>query len=143
MAAPIENSNAETWDIEASKELFIKAKKLAKEIDTYNTSNGLVDGYKFHYIGEIASELETHRDIFKYLKSKYEELKPLYETLKTRLESNCFSDSKKGIIKEATAIMNLKSNYGWTDRTQTDLTTLGKEIKQTPTVISFFKTDDE
>ena len=128
MGAPIDNNNAETWDIQVCKDLFIKAKKLAKDTDTYNTSHGLVDGYKYHYIGEIAAELETHRDIFKYLKGKFTELKPLYESLKSRLEANCFSDSKKGIIKEATAIMNLKSNYGWTDRV--DNTTLGEKVNQ-------------
>src|SRR5690606_11025124 len=83
----------------------------------------IVEGYKYHYLGEIASELDLYVDLYLYLSKKFPECKLLYNKIKTRLESNCFSDSKKGIIKEATAIMNLKSNYGWTDRQQIDQTT--------------------
>ena len=32
------------------------------------------------------------------------------------MERNCYSNTKKGIIKEATGIVNLKSNHKWTDR---------------------------
>ena len=40
------------------------------------------------------------------------------------------------------AIMNLKSNHGWTDRVETDVTTKGKEINNTP-IINFVKSDDD
>ena len=40
--------------------------------------------------------------------------------LNTNLEAKCFKHAKKGIIKEATAIVNLKSNYKWTDRNHND-----------------------
>jgi hypothetical protein len=131
MGAPKDNNNAEVWTVDEARDLFIKAKSISKDITTYNTSNGLVDGYKYHYIGEVAAEFDSYSDVFKYLKSKFSELMPLYNSLKTRLEANCFSDSKKGIIKEATAIMNLKSNYGWTDRV--DNTTQGAPINPTLT----------
>ena len=42
----------------------------------------------------------------------------MYNRILSNLEANCFSHSKKGEIKEATAIVNLKSNYGWTDRVE-------------------------
>jgi hypothetical protein len=102
------NKDAEIWTIEEAKELFNEANRLA-----------LDDEYDF--IGEIASKLDTYREIFVYLKDKFPELKHDYKRLTTKLESSCFSHSKKGTIKEATAIMNLKSNYGWTDRINTEL----------------------
>ena len=52
--------------------------------------------------------------------------------LKTQLEANCFTDTKKGIINTAAGIINLKSNYGWTDRV--DNTTKGE--KTAPVVVN-------
>jgi len=105
--APYGNKNAEIWTIEESKILFQKAIELSKQDD-------------YDFIGEIARELDTYRDIFTFLSDKYDELKPLYNRILSNLEANCFSHSKSGKIKEATAIVNLKSNYRWTDRTQTE-----------------------
>jgi len=139
------NTNAEKWTIEIAEEVFKKAIELARFKTDYVIGSGqnasIVEGFKYHYIGEIATseEIDQYADIFKYLKEAHKSLKPYYDRLKSILESNCFSDSKKGIIKEATAIMNLKSNYKWTDRS--DITTKDKEIQQTP-VIRFIKTDE-
>ena len=44
------------------------------------------------------------------------ELKELNSQLHTNIERNCYYYGKKGAIKEASAIMNLKSNHKWTDR---------------------------
>lgn len=128
--APKENKNAEKWTIEEATNLFQNAIDLSKETEIYIVGSGQnkekVSGYKYHFLGEIASDLDQYPDLFKYLRKKSEELDELYNRIKGRLESNCFSDSKKGIIKEATAIMNLKSNYKWTDRL--DNTTKGEKI---------------
>lgn len=127
MAAPQNNNNAEVWKLEDSIKVFNDAIAIAKDLDDYVIGSGqnqtTIQGYKFHYLGEIASELDLYVDLYLYLSNKFPECKTLYNKIKTKLESNCFSDSKKGIIKEATAIMNLKSNYGWTDRQQIDQTT--------------------
>lgn len=104
MAAPFLNKNAEQWTLNDSKELFNSAIELSLE-------------ERFDFIGEIAKELRVYRDLFTYLSDKYKELQEPYKIIKSNLEANCFSHSKKGDIKEATAIMNLKSNYNWTDRT--------------------------
>jgi len=98
------NKNAEQWTLNDSKELFNSAIELSLE-------------ERFDFIGEIAKELRVYRDLFTYLSDKYKELQEPYKIIKSNLEANCFSHSKKGDIKEATAIMNLKSNYNWTDRT--------------------------
>jgi hypothetical protein len=99
----LNNTNAEVWDIDSAKELFN---------DAFNLANR--DEYDF--IGEVARDLGTYRDLFSYLSKKFPELKVLYNKILSTLEANCFSHSKTGKIKEATAIVNLKSNYNWTDR---------------------------
>jgi len=122
MAAPKENTNAQKYTLQNAEDIFNKAIELSKTKTDYIISGQKIKGYEYHFIGEVATseELDTYTDIFKYLKEAYPELLNLYNKLKNRLEANCFSDSKKGIIKEATAIMNLKSNYNWTDRQQVD-----------------------
>lgn len=116
MAAPYSNKNAEQWNLEDSKELFQKAIELSKDDD-------------YDFIGEIARDLCVYRELFGYLAKKFNELEWLHKTILSNLEANCFSHAKKGTIKEATAIVNLKSNYKWTDRS--DLTSNDKEIQAT------------
>lgn len=116
--APKNNNNAEKWDLEKSTNFLNQCYKLARSKTDYVVYGKTIKGFEYHYIGELASELEQYSDLPKYLADKYAEIKPLYLKIKSKLESNCFSDSKKGIIKEATAIMNLKSNYNWTDRVE-------------------------
>lgn len=124
-----DNLNAEKWTEEKSIEIFNRAVELSKEPFTYTVYGSKIVGNKFHFIGEIASELDLYRDLFLYLSKKFSKCKELSNVLLNHLEANCFSDSKKGIIKEATAIMNLKSNYKWTDRL--DNTTDGEKINKT------------
>lgn len=123
------NKNAEKWNEKDAVEVFDKAVSKASEKFTYTVSGRKIEGYAYHFIGEIASELNLYHELFRYLASKYEKCGELSKVLLNRLESNCFSDSKKGIIKEATAIMNLKSNYKWTDRL--DNTSDGEKLTTT------------
>ena len=106
MAAPLENVNAEKWTEELAVELFMKAIDLTKGNSEYD------------FIGEIARDLDTYRDVFTYLKNKYKSCKFLYSKLSQNLEANCFTHSKKGNINPAVAIMNLKANYKWSDRVE-------------------------
>ena len=123
------NLNAQKWTEERISEVFNHALSISKDKDLYAVKDGTLEGYKYHFLGEIASEMDLYSDIFKYLRDLNPEAEMLYNRLKTRLEANCFSDSKKGIIKEATAIMNLKSNYGWTDRVE-NKTELNAKVEQ-------------
>lgn len=107
MAAPYGNKNAEKWTLEETQKFLLKALELSKKRE-------------FDFIGEIARELDTYKEIFTYLIDKHKELKTLYITILTNIEANCFYNAKKGNIKEATAIVNLKSNHNWTDRQQID-----------------------
>ncbi len=124
----IGNKNAEKWTFEEAEKLLLNAVELSKK-----------QGYDF--IGEVAKKQGTYYDVYSYLTDKFTELKPLLKQVKRNCEANCFSDAKKGNIVPSMAIMNLKSNHGWTDRVETDVTTKGKEINNTP-VINFVKSDD-
>lgn len=107
MGAPKHNKNAEQWSFEDAKELFNSALELTK-----------LDDYDF--IGEIARDLNTYRTIFDYLVNKFPELDETHKRILSNLEANCFLHTKKEIINVATGIVNLKSNYKWTDRQQVD-----------------------
>lgn len=127
VGAPIENTNAEVWTIEKANELFQSAleKSIEKEYD---------------FIGEIARDLGTYRDIFKYLVDKFPELKQTHNRILSNLEANCFSHTKKGEINTAVGIVNLKSNYNWTDRADV---TSGNEKIQSPPALVFKKPDEQ
>lgn len=114
--APIGNTNAEKWDFEKAQQLFIDAIDLTETTDEYSVSGAKVTGYKFDFIGEIAAELDTFHQIFKHLYERFPQLGTLRNTLNSRIERNCYSNTKKGIIREATGIVNLKSNWNWSDR---------------------------
>ncbi len=114
MAAPKENKNAEKWTEEMAHELLDKAIGLSKQKDG--------EVYKFDFIGEVARELDTfHENITTHLLSRFPSLSDKVKLLKANMECNCYSNTKKGKIKEATGIVNLKSNHHWTDRQQLDV----------------------
>ena len=132
MAAPYGNKNAEKWNFRQSIRLFNDAIDLTykKEAVIVTDNKGKVtntfDVYEFDFIGEIAGELKTFHEIFKHLTERFPVLKRKYNILKNNIERNCYSNTKKGYIKEATGIVNLKSNYKWTDRL--DNTSDGEKI---------------
>ena len=124
MSAPIKNTNAEKWALEEANNFFDLAIGLVTEYDQEK------DTYKYDFIGEVARQLGSYKEVFTYLKDKYpNELKESHKRLISTLEANCFYNSKKGKINTAIGIVNLKSNHGWTDRN--DITTKDKEIQTT------------
>ena len=112
VGAPEQNKNAEKWSIESATELFNKCLETAK--DKTSESND--------FIGEVAQEHDTTLGVLDYLTTKYPELMSIYTQIKQSCESNCFRNGKNNKIHAGMAIMNLKSNHGWTDRS---------EVKQT------------
>ena len=113
VGAPKKNTNAEKWTIEEATKLFDDALELSFNND-------------YDFLGEIAKELKSYIDVFDYLTDKFPELEKIKKQIKRNCESNCFSNSKKGNINIAIGIVNLKSNHGWTDRS--DITTKGNEL---------------
>jgi hypothetical protein len=126
MAAPYGNRNAEKWTFKKAVKLYKDAIKLSEEKEISYLKIGdkavEVEGYKYDFIGEIARELGTfHNLMTNHLPKRFPSLERLKSVLINNLEANCYYNAKKGNIKEATGIVNLKSNHKWTDRTQTDV----------------------
>lgn len=136
MAAPYGNKNAEKWTFRQAINLFNDAIELTdrKEPVTITNQKGEITNeyevYEFDFIGEIAGELKTFHKIFVHLTNRFPTLKRKHELLLNNIERNCYSNTKKGYIKEATGIVNLKSNYKWTDRA--DLTSGDDKITTQP-----------
>ena len=107
MAAPKNNKNAEKWTYEEAKNVFEQALKKSNEKE-------------YDFVGEIARDLGVDRKLFTYLSKKYEDLALTHDLILANLEANCFTHTKKGEINTAVGIVNLKSNYGWTDRVHQD-----------------------
>ena len=110
-----DNTNAERWTIEVATKFMGDAVELSK-IKEYD------------FIGEIAYDLDEDKGVFDYIVDKFPELKRLKRRLKNNCEVNCFRNIKNENINTAAGIMNLKSNHGWTDRLQQDVTTGGKSL---------------
>lgn len=108
------NTNAEKWTLEASLKFMNDSLEIAKT-------------EKHDFIGEVARDMDSYRELYTYLKDKYSECRVIYNRIMQECESNCFSHGKKGDINTAMAIVNLKSNHNWTDRV--DNTSKGNEIK--------------
>ena len=125
MGAPKENNNAETWTEDEAFSFFTVAIEMSER-----------PAKEYDFIGEIARDMGSYRDIFTYLKDKFKSCKVLYNILSSNLEANCFSHGKSGDIVPAMAIMNLKANYKWSDRVETTLQGGDKPIETKQTIIS-------
>jgi len=121
---PYGNKNAEKWTFKKAVILFHAALELVAEKEELTIIKGseikVLEGYKYDFIGEVAAKLGTFKEIFTHLKNRkgFESLKRLHNQLITGIEQNCYHNTKKGIIKEGTGIVNLKSNHHWTDRVE-------------------------
>ena len=124
--APIQNKNAEKWTEQEA-------------ISFMEESLAMVKIEEFDFIGELAQKMGQYRTLYNYLSDKYNTCKRLLNIIEQECESNCFRHGKKGEIVPSLAIMNLKSNHGWTDRV--DNTTKGKEINKDTVTINFTNED--
>lgn len=116
--APYGNRNAEKWTFKKAVKLFHDAIELSNQKETFKIHGNEIEGYKYDFIGEVARHLGTFKEIFSHLikREGFSSLKRLHNQLITAIEQNCYHNTKKGIIREATGIVNLKSNHRWTDR---------------------------
>jgi hypothetical protein len=99
------NQYNEHWTLEESESFLKEAVEISKNAG-------------FDFIGEVAREQNTYRDVYDYIVEKFPSLKHYKSIISRNCETNCFSDGKKGNIVPSLAIMNLKSNHGWTDRSE-------------------------
>ena len=127
--APEGNQNAVKWTFEEAEKLMLQAVELSKD-------------KKYDFIGEVAKDLDTNRHKLKALYEKFPELKEHFNAIKANCETNCYANGKNGKINTAMAIVNLKSNHGWTDRV--DNTTKGDKVPPSnTTVINYNELSDE
>ena len=119
MGAPKGNTNAQIWTLEKSSELLDKAIELTNETENIIVDKIPVEAYKFDFVGEIARELNVYHSLLtRDIPKQHPELQGKVKLLVSKLEANCYSNTKKNKINTAVGIVNLKSNHGWTDRQQ-------------------------
>lgn len=136
------NSNAEKWTEKDAISLYDKALEIIEDEEVFMISGKKVVGFKYDFIGELIRGLKKktgnriYRELLnRHLLDRFPVLKPKYEEIIKELETNCYSNTKKGIINTAVGIINLKSNHKWTDRI--DSTTKDNEITNEKVSIHF------
>ncbi len=133
---PIGNKNAEKYSKKDALKLFSDSLKKSME---------MVDGgveYKYDFIGEVARDLKTYHYIYAHLVNRFPELDSMFIELRANLEANCYCNTKKGKIREATGIVNLKSNHKWTDRNDHTSSDKSMSPKQEPLDLSKLSDDE-
>lgn len=139
--APKGNTNALKWTEEKAIALYDQADSIVKRKCDYVVFGKKIKGYEFDFIGELADELDVYRDLIaEHLPDQYPFLKDRFNKLKNRLETNCYSNTKKGIINTAVGIVNLKSNHNWSDKTTVDHQSKGEKINLP--IINWAKNDE-
>lgn len=124
------NLNAELYSLEDSLDLFGQMLVMSRD-------------NKYTFIKQLSIQFGISYDIIVHLKKRFSQLVPIYNLIKDNLENNCYTASNEDKLKLPLAILNLKSNYGWTDRIEnsTDITTGGEKL-QLNNLISFINTDN-
>jgi hypothetical protein len=116
VGAPENNTNAEKWTFDEASKFLDEAIELSQSTE-------------YDFIGEVAKKQGSYHHVYNYIIEKFPNLTYKFNQIKANCESNCFYNGKKGDIVPSLAIMNLKSNHGWTDRVQNDHTTQGEKIE--------------
>lgn len=128
--AMLGNLNSEVYTLEDSLDLFSQMIIMSQD-----------DSYTF--IKQITRQFGVTENIIKHLVKRFPTLKEPYDLIKENLETNCYTATNDGKLKLPLAMLNLKSNYGWTDRVaqNTDLTS-GGETLQISNLITFITGDN-
>jgi hypothetical protein len=104
---------------------FESVEQLESMIEEYFTHCDLEK--KPYTITGLALWLDTSRETL----INYEERPEFFDTIK-RAKVKCENWVEEGAlmnrINATSAIFNLKNNYGWKDKTETDVTTNGKDL---------------
>ncbi|MGV0964780.1 hypothetical protein [Empedobacter falsenii] len=128
--AMLGNLNAELYTAEEALELFGQM-LITSQNDNYT------------FIKQITREYGVTYDVVIHLTKRFPALQPIHQLIKDNLENNCYTASNTDKLKLPLAILNLKSNYNWTDRveTKTDVTTQGQPL-QISNLITFINGDN-
>lgn len=83
-------------------------------------------------LGELFDKRDYSPQRFSDWEKKFEDDEEILESIKrvkSILETRLNSGGLKGKLNPTMTIFNLKNNYGWKDKTETDITTGGEKIK--------------
>lgn len=83
------------------------------------------------FITELAYHLDTSRETLREYKERPEYVDSIKKAL-TRCEMALEQNLIEGKVNPTGSIFNLKNNYGWKDKTETDVTSGGKAIMIMP-----------
>jgi hypothetical protein len=83
------------------------------------------------FITELAYYLDTSRETLREYKERPEYVDSIKKAL-TRCEMALEKNLIEGKVNPTGSIFNLKNNYGWRDKNETDLTTNGQSILLMP-----------
>lgn len=117
---------------------FTSLTELQEAIDQYFTD--AKENKEPYTITGLALALDTSRETL----LDYEAKEEFSDTIKrAKLKCHNYAENFLYTGKNATgAIFNLKNNYGWRDKTETDLTTNGKDLP-TPILGGITNTNDD
>ena len=100
------NKNAETWTEKETEIFFNKSLELSKRNDIY-------------FIGTIAKELETYRQVYDYLVQKFPVFNSIKKDIDSNIENNLFlAGLTDKDISTPLAIFGLKNSHNWKDKTE-------------------------
>ena len=91
------------------------------------------------YIGEVFESLPYSRQRYSEWANTFKEVDAISDTIKRIddiLESRVNTAGLKGKANPAMCIFNLKNNYGWRDKTESDLTSGGEKIVFIPNEVA-------
>ena len=102
----INNKVAEKWTKQETELFFNESLAISEKTDIY-------------FIGTIAKELKTYRDVYNYLINKF----PVFSTIKDKIDSNIENNLfLAGLtdkdISTPLAIFGLKNSHNWKDKTE-------------------------
>jgi hypothetical protein len=76
-----------------------------------------------------------YAEIWAYWKNKFKDNETIFKSIRkvdAILENRLYTGALKGKYNSTITIFGLKNNYGWKDKTETDITTQGEKISNIP-----------
>ncbi|WP_313097593.1 hypothetical protein [Empedobacter sp.] len=132
--AMLGNLNAELYTEDESLDLFCQMIVMSQD-----------NSYTF--IKQLTRQFGISYDVMINLIKRFPSLQEAYKLIKDNLETNCYTASNEDKLKIQLAMLNLKSNYGWTERVaqNTDITSGGQPLQMNNliTFISDVNEDEE
>lgn len=92
------------------------------------------------FITEMALYLDTSRETLREYKERPEYVDSIKKAL-ARCEMELERNLIEGKVNPTGTIFNLKNNYGWRDKVETDITTGGEKLQ--PTLVRFIDGKDD